>query len=245
MTKTEKIIASTSDGPINLHVFYPEHSNTKPLTAIIVLQEAFGVNDNINSICSHFVRDGFLVVAPELFHRAGSDIIIPYDQFPKVMSILGPLTNDQLSEDVKAAYDFIKNIKNLKIEKIGSIGFCMGGFTSILAACRLPLDFAISCYGGGISNERPGIGFTPFLTEFKSIHCPVLLIYGEKDHSIPLEQIEQIRNCLKNDEINFKINVYPDAGHAFMREGQPVFHSTAAPEAWQDIINWLKPYKSC
>ena len=203
--KQEKVCLTTSDGPMNLHLFFPKSPEHIPIPAIIVLQEAFGVNENIQEICKRFANQGFLAVAPELFHRVAHDLEIPYTDMPNVMSVLGSLTNDELHEDVKVAMDYVRNSSTVPISSIGSIGFCMGGFTSILGACRLPLDFAISCYGGGISNERAGIGFLPFMNEFKNIQCPVFLLYGETDHSIPPEQIEQVRANLKRAEKEYEI----------------------------------------
>ena len=241
--KNEKISISTQSGAINLHAYYPELPEGTTVPGIIILQEAFGVNQNILDICQEFAKQGFLAVAPELFHRAGNDITLDYHDFKKVMPILSTLTNDQLTEDVKTAYEYIQNQKFFKVNQIGSIGFCMGGFTSILAACRLPLQFAIACYGGGISNFRPGIGFEPFMEEFNKIQCPVFLLYGEKDNSIPLEQVEEVRANLKKQEKEYEIKVYLGAGHAFLRKNEPSFQPTSANEAWDDIYNWLKTFR--
>jgi len=238
--KQEKIAVPTNDGPMNLHVFYPENAAKGPIPALIVLQEAFGVNEHVIKICEKLTQAGYLAVAPELFHRIADDLTLTYGDLPKVMSILGALDNDELIDDVKASYQFLKNLKNVSISSIGSIGFCMGGFTSILGACRLPLHFAISCYGGGISNERPGIGFKPFMHEFPKIKCPVFLLYGEKDASIPADQIEEVRGHLRRAEKEYEIKIYVGAGHAFLREGTPSHDAGAAEEAWKDIFSWLK-----
>lgn len=239
--RTEKTTLETRDGPMDLHLFYPENTENKTIPAIIVLQEAFGVNANIRAICEKFAHDGFLAVAPELFHRLGNGIEIPYSNIPEIMKILGSLLTDELAEDMQVTYQFLRNMNGVTIGSIGAIGFCMGGFTSILGACRLPLHFSISCYGGGISNHRPGIGFTPIIDEFNQICCPVFLLFGEKDHSIPLEQVDLIRGQLKHDQQEYEIKVYRGAGHAFMREGEHAYHPEAAQEAWKDIGAWLKP----
>lgn len=243
--KEELVSVPTPDGLMNLHVFFPDSSGSTPVPAIVIFQEAFGVNGNMKEICRKFANEGYLAVAPELFHRVGNNLEFAYNDTPRVMSTLSSITNEDLIEDAKAAFDYIKNLKNISVGPIGAIGFCMGGFTSILSACHLPLQFAISCYGGGISNERAGIGFMPFLNEFKNIECPVFLLYGEKDHSIPPDQIEIIRGQLKRDQKEYEIKIYLGAGHAFLREGQPVYHPSAAPEAWKDIFSWLKQHKSC
>jgi len=238
--KQEKVAVATPDGPMNLHVFYPENSGKGPVPAIIVLQEAFGVNQHIVDICKRLTGEGYLTVAPELFHRVADDLELTYGDMPKVMAVLGSLANEELADDLKATYYFIKNLKNVTISSIGSIGFCMGGFTSMLAACRLPLNFAASCYGGGLTVERPGIGFKPFLNEFKKINCPVFLLYGEKDAGIPAEQIEEVRGHLKRNEKEYEIKIYVGAGHAFLREGTPAHDAGATVEAWTDISKWLK-----
>ena len=238
--KQEKVAVQTQDGPMNLHVFYPENSGKGPIPAVIVLQEAFGVNQHIVDICQRMAGEGYLAVAPELFHRVADDLELTHGDMPKVMAVLGALENEELADDVKAAYYYLKNLKNVSISSIGTAGFCMGGFTSILGACRLPLNFAISCYGGGLSNERPGIGFKPFMNEFKKIQCPMFLLYGEKDQSIAPDQIEEVRGQLKRAEKEYEIKIYIGAGHAFLREGSPSHDAAASIEAWKDIFNWLK-----
>jgi carboxymethylenebutenolidase len=240
--KTNTITLDTRDGPMDLHLFFPEHTGERKVPVIIVLQEAFGVNANIRSICEKFAKDGYLAAAPELFHRIGKGIEVPYSNIPEIMKILGSLLTEELEEDMHVTLQYLKNLKDIRIGTIGSIGFCMGGFTSILGACKTRLDYAISCYGGGISHARPGIGFTPIIDDFNEIHCPVFLLYGEKDPSIPLDQVDMIRGQLKRDQVEYEIKIYRGAGHAFLREGVAPYHPEAAAEAWKDIQSWLKQY---
>ncbi len=237
--KFETVNLNTQDGKMSVHLHYPASSSQNPLNAIIVLQEAFGVNQNIHTVCDRFAKKGFLAIAPELFHRIKDGHQIPYSNFPEVKEALGKLSNEKLSEDLQVTYHYLKNNKNLNIGTIGIIGFCMGGFTSLLGACRLPVSYAISCYGGGLTQARHGIGFTPFVNELNQIHCPVFLLFGEKDQSIPQEQIEEIRVLLKKAQKEYEIKVYRDAGHAFLREGEKNFHPVAAADAWKDIESWL------
>ena len=238
---TKKITLDTRDGPMDLHLFYPLTPTQASVPAIIVLQEAFGVNANIRQICEKFAKDGYFAVAPELFHRIGKGIEVPYSNIPEIMKILGSLLTDELAEDLQVTFQYLKSQQEISVSKIGTIGFCMGGFTAILGACRQPLDFAISCYGGGISNHRPGIGFTPIIEEFNGIHCPVFLLYGEKDQSIPLDQVETVRGYLKRFQKEYEIKVYRNAGHAFLRTGEAPYQEDAAAEAWKDMEAWLKP----
>lgn len=237
---TKKITLDTRDGPMDLHLFYPSTPPQQAVPAIIVLQEAFGVNANIREIGEKFAKDGYLAVAPELFHRIGKGIEVPYSNIPEIMKILGSLLTEELAEDLQVTFQYLKSQQEIQLSKIGTIGFCMGGFTSILGACRLPLDFAISCYGGGVSHHRPGIGFTPIIDEFNTIHCPLFLLYGEKDPSIPLDQVEMIRGQLKRAQKEYEIKVYRNAGHAFLRKGETPYQNEAALEAWKDIEGWLK-----
>jgi carboxymethylenebutenolidase len=240
--KTERILIDTRDGPMAVHLHYPEQTTDRKVPAIIVLQEAFGVNANIRSISEKFARDGYLAVAPELFHRIGSGIEIPYSDIPQMMKALGSLLTEELTEDMQVIHQFLKNMPSIHVGTIGAIGFCMGGYTSLLGACKSRLDYAISCYGGGLSHARPGIGFTPIIDDFHEIHCPVFLLFGEKDQSIPLEQVDLIRGQLKRDQVEYEIKVYRGAGHAFLREGEAAYLPEAAHEAWKDIHGWLKQF---
>jgi carboxymethylenebutenolidase len=237
---TESTRVATPDGPMILHWSRPPTpAPAHSLPGILVFQEAFGVNGHVLRVCERFAAAGYLAVAPELFHREGAGTVFGYDDFAQVKPALSRLTNDLLIADVRAAYGALVAQPLLDARRTFSIGFCMGGFVSILAALNLPLAAAVSFYGGGVARARPGIGFSPLVDDFPRLSCPTLHVFGEKDQSITPEDIALIRSRLEALHKPHEMEVYPEAGHAFFCEDRAAYHASAAEAAWTRTLNWL------
>jgi len=236
----QEFIASlpTSGGPMDLHGFLPG-SVAGRLPAVIVIQEAFGVNPHMRRVCRRIAEAGYAAFSPELFHRSGRGLEFGYDEFPKIRPIFAGLTNAMILEDLQASYAHIAQRPDVDPSRIASWGFCMGGWASVLAACELPVAAAVSFYGGGMVNPRPGIGFTPIVDRFSSIRCPLLLVYGAKDQGIPPADIEAVRSRLSSLGKKFEVEVYPEGGHGFFCEDRAAYNQPSAEAAWTRATAWL------
>ncbi|HWU43479.1 MAG TPA: dienelactone hydrolase family protein, partial [Bdellovibrio sp.] len=126
----QNVTVNTKDGPMNIYIALPPQPASQS-PALIILQEAFGVNHHIKDVCHRFAKEGYIAVAPELFHRSGQNLELPYGDFSKVLPILGQLTNDKLLEDMTATFNYLKGLS--QVSSIGTIGYCMGGFCAVLA----------------------------------------------------------------------------------------------------------------
>lgn len=233
---------STDDGSMDIHVTVPPRANRHRRQAVLVFQEAFGVNPHMLRVCERLAGAGYIAAAPELFHRTGRGVQFGYGQFEQVRPVLSQLTNDRLLMDARAAYEFLAARADVDPRQIATIGFCMGGFVSALAACHLHVATAISFYGGGLARARPGIGFKPLLEDFASLSCPTLFVFGDKDQSIPREDIEAVRARLMALGKPHEVVVYPDAGHGFCCDERPSYHAAAAQAAWARAFHWLETY---
>jgi len=232
---------STPDGPMILHWARPVSPGPeKGLPGILVFQEAFGVNPHIRRVCERLAAAGYLAVAPELFHREGPGAEFGYDDFAKVRPVLERITNEMMLADILAAYGALRGDPAVGLDRTFCIGFCMGGFASILAAIHLPLAAAVSFYGGGITRAGPGIGFGPLLNDLGGLHCPTLHVFGEKDSSILPEDIALLRSRLEELGKPFEVEVYPGAGHGFFCEDRAAYNPAAAEAAWKLALEWLR-----
>jgi carboxymethylenebutenolidase len=233
------VAVPTSEGPMDLHGFVPQAGSAGRIPALIVLQEAFGVNPHVKRVCRRVAELGYAAFAPELFHRSGRGAIFGYDEFPKVRSILAQLTNERILEDLRAAYRYVAGMPQVDPGRIAAWGFCMGGWASVFAACELPLAAAISFYGGGMVRAREGIAFTPIVGRLGEAGCPLLLVYGGKDPSITPEDIGAVRAALSSHGKPHEVEIYPEGGHGFFCEDRAAYHEASAKAAWTRAAGWL------
>ena len=183
---------------------------------LVVIQEIFGVNHHMRDMCDRFAAQGYAVCAPALFDRAERGVELGYAQedIDKGRAYRMKLNDAQVMLDVEAA------AAQLAGKKLGIVGYCFGGTVAWWGATRTNKFAASSCwYGGGIAgtkDERP--------------HCPVQMHFGEKDASIPMTDVETIKQKRSSD---CEIYVYPDAGHGFHCDERGSFHKDSRDIAWK------------
>src|SRR6202162_6610246 len=125
---TEKVSLRVADGTeMNAYVARPSDQGKHP--GVLVFQEAFGVNAHIRDVTERFAREGYLSIAPELFHRTAPGLEAAYTNFPEVMPHLQALTDAGLAADIQASYPWLKN-GGAKDLSVGGTGYCMGERTS-------------------------------------------------------------------------------------------------------------------
>ena len=232
MTPTT-ITLQTADGPMDLYDVVPDESNG---AAVIVIQEAFGVNDHIEDVTRRFAAEGFRAVAPHLFHRAGGGTA-PYDDFSKVLPLFEGLTDDALLVDVDAAILHLTKAGYAE-EAIGIVGFCMGGRVTFLVAAERALGAAVGFYGGGLVTARfPQ--FPPLVDRAASLKTPWLGLFGDLDTSIPVEDVEAVRTALADAPVETDVVRYADAEHGFHCDARDAYHEDSAKDAWQRTLDWF------
>jgi carboxymethylenebutenolidase len=204
------------------YVAQPVNAVASP--AIIVLQEAFGVNHHIRDVTDRLAKEGYIAIAPEIYHRtAPAGFELGYKDFQSAMPHYQAITTEGLEYDLLAAYDWLQQQDNVKKNSIASIGFCLGGRVSFIANTFLPLKAGISFYGGG----------THLLTErADQLQSPHLFFWGGKDQHIKPEHTNAIKDALTAAQKDFiEVNVsYAD--HGFFCNERSSYHAKAAAEAW-------------
>jgi carboxymethylenebutenolidase len=218
---------NTSDGKMDAYVAQPKNGGNFP--GVVVIQEAFGVNDHIKKVTDRIAAEGYVAIAPDIYHRE-SERIIPYSEMPKAIAALQRVVDGKAMEDVGAAIAHLKSQNNVKSGSVGVIGFCMGGRLTYLAAAHHANDVkcAVPFYGGGIPMGNP----SP-LSRTKEIKCPMYLFFGAKDQLISKEHVDQIKAELTANKVPFQLEVYPDAGHGFFCDDRAMsYNEGAAKDAW-------------
>jgi carboxymethylenebutenolidase len=217
----------TPDGKMDVYEARPKEGGSYP--GIVVLMEAFGLNDHIKAVTQRIAREGYVAVAPDLYHRE-SERLVPYDDLKKAIGIMNRLQDSKVMEDVGAAIAHLKSQGNVKAGAIGVTGFCMGGRFTYLTAAHHNQDVkaAVAFYGGAIPMGNP----SP-LSRTSEISCPIYLFFGGKDPLIPAEHVQQIEQALKTHSKSFQLNVYPEATHGFFCDQRASYHESAAKDAWE------------
>ena len=195
----------------------------EPVGGIVVIQEIFGVNHHIRSVCDRLAAEGYAAVAPALFDRQVKDFQSGYspEEIEKARKFVANPDWNAMLRDTAAAIDELKGVGPVSI-----VGFCMGGTIAFLSACRLDGLAAAVCYYGGrivaFADEKP--------------RCPTQMHFGDKDQSIPLSDVE----IIKQKRPDCDIHVYKDAGHGFHCDERGSFHEPSSKLAWERTLAWLK-----
>ena len=206
---------------------------TFPWPVVLVIQEAFGLNEHIKDVARRVAGEGYLAVAPDLFHRSGKGRTAGYDELPKALELMGALTDDGIVADVSRAIAWAEKQPNVKAGRIGITGFCMGGRVSYLAACALPEKITASApfYGGGIPVDRTA-----------SLKAPVLAFFGDQDPFIPMDSVEKLRAEATKLGKQVEIVVYPGAPHGFFCNERDSYRPDAAKDAWEKVKAFFKEH---
>jgi carboxymethylenebutenolidase len=225
----------TPDGEMDLYVARPDDDARG---AVIVIQEAFGVNDHIQDVARRFAAAGHLAVAPAIFHRAGGGTA-DYTDIPTVMKLFEGLTDDGLLADIDAALRFLGE-EGIAPERVTVVGFCFGGRVAFLAGARRQLAAVVSFYPGGLVEAGP-LPFPGLLHDVPSLRTPWLVLLGADDQSIPAEHVQRLEAALAGvDVVDHRIRVFEGAGHAFHCDARPeMYRPEAAATAWRDAVAWI------
>lgn len=230
MTNHEFNLISVADGTeMDLYVALPEGPG--PFPAVIVLQEAFGVNHHIRSVAERFCAQGYAVVSPDLFHRTIRRLEGSYTDFAAITAHFQAVTKEGLTQDLKASYDWLQQQTTVNENKVGSVGFCLGGRVSFLANAVLPLSAAISYYGGGLEQ---------LADEAPNLHAPHLFYWGGLDKHIGQDKIDTIVNAVKAAGKDYTNVVISYADHGFHCDERDSYHPLAAKEAWAHTLAFFE-----
>jgi carboxymethylenebutenolidase len=227
------ITLDTVDGAMEVYEAAPDGDVRG---AIIVIQEAFGVNDHIEDVTRRVAKAGYLGVAPALFHRAGGGTAA-YDDFAKVMPLFEGVSDEGVLVDVDATIEHLER-QGFPPSRIGIVGFCFGGRVAFLVAARRALGAAVTFYGGGIVAASP-LGLPALVDEAPSLQTPWLGLFGDLDQGIPVEGVEELRSATEGARVATEIVRYADADHGFHCDQRGAYHEPSAKDAWGRALDWF------
>ena len=213
------------------YVGAPQSGDPRP--AVVVIQHAGGVDEFVRGMTDRFAGAGYFAMAPDLYHRddpSSSD---------DPMTRMSRLRDASIVADVNAAIEHLKALAEVRTDRIGITGYCMGGrVTYLMAAKRSDLRAAVVCWGENIMAPW-GDGPAPFdLTE--DISCPIMGLFGEDDPNPNPADVAKLDAELTRRGKPHEFHSYAGAGHAFMNKGRPSYREEAAKDAWAKCLGWFE-----
>lgn len=237
--RTGSRVLPTADGPMRLYEAVPD----RPHAAVVVIMEAFGLNEHIEDVTRRAAAAGYHAVAPDLFHRAGgadgSSATAPYDDFSKVIELFRGVTADTVDRDLTATFADLET-QGFSAGRTGITGFCWGGWVAFFAAVRHPLGASVTWYGGGLVKEGR-LPFPALVGEAANLRAPWLGLFGELDQGIPGSDLDTLQGALDaGTTVPHEIVRYADAHHGFHCDGRPaVYDAEVAAAGWQRAMGWF------
>lgn len=227
-TTTSTVRIRALDGDMSAFLARPAGDGKYP--AVLVIMEAFGLNQHIKDVATRIAGEGYVALAPDVYYRE-ANAVVGYDQLPEAIRLMTGLRDDSIVSDVSAAVTYLQAQPFVRADRIGITGFCMGGRISFLSACTIPaIKAAAPFYGGGIGGLLDRTG---------GITCPMLLFFGDQDPFIPNEEVARITSTLGDREKTAEVKVYPGAPHGFFCNERDSYRVDAAADAWERLTSFL------
>ena len=232
-TKDGSWVTIPVEGAPEMRMFVARPSGKGPHRAIIVMQEAFGVNSHIRDVTTRFAGEGFLAVAPELFHRTGTGVEGRYDAFAEMKPHFSALTTEGILADANAAYRWVVSQADVDAARVAAIGYCLGGRASFLANSSLPLAAGVSYYAGGMPSVLDRVG---------GVHGPHTFFWGGRDKHITVEHKQAVVDAFTKAGKTFTNVEFSQADHGFFCDQRSAYQPDAAREAWALTLAFLADY---
>ena len=194
----------------------------RPRGRVVVIQEIFGVNNHIRSVCDRLADAGYVALAPQIFDRVERDFESGYtpDEVAHARTFIPKLDWDKVVADTEAAIDELK-----KEGSVAIMGFCLGGSVSWIAATKFGGLAAAVCYYGGQIMQHID----------KKPRCPVQMHFGGQDTHIPVSDVE----IMKQKQPQAEIYIYQHAGHGFHCDERGSYDQPSSRIAWERTLGFL------
>lgn len=227
---TDTWTITTDDGSFSAHVAKP--AGEGPWPAVVAIQEIFGVNAVMATVCEWLAGEGFLAIAPDLFWRLEPGAVLTdrtKAEWDKALDLMNRFDVDAGVRDIQSTIDAVR-ASALCTGKVGAVGYCLGGRLAYLTAARTDAGAAVGYYGVGLEGllgERP--------------RSPLMLHVAGRDSFSSKEAEAAVVGGLR-DEPNAAVHVYPERDHAFARPGGEHFHQGDADLANQRTVEFLNAH---
>jgi carboxymethylenebutenolidase len=226
-----------------MYVSHPLPSAGVNFPSIIVVQEAFGVTRHIEKVCDRLAQEGYVAIAPAMFHRQHANPKLGYGDadVPARTRYMAALRDNEIIEDINQVIKWTQSeqFKRTNGLKVGIVGFCVGGRMTYLAATSCPgLSAAVAYYPGRILVP---FGDGPSPNDLTGqITCPVMGNFGALDANPSPADVAIIEAKLKQTRKTYDFKTYPGANHGFNCDERASYHKASADDAWARTLGWFE-----
>ena len=234
-----RLDVNTPDGSMDCYVFGPQGDGEWP--AVVLYMDAFGVRPQLAEMAQRLASQGYVVVIPNLYYRSGA-----YDAFdPKLVFSEGPerdrfkrmiqsISDSMVMRDTATLLQVLDGRPSVRADRIGVVGYCMGGGFALSAAGTFPdrVAAAASFHGGSLATDKPDSGHR--LAD--RIRGRVYIGVAEIDPSFSREQQERLERALSQAGVDYTIETYKGAKHGFAVTGHLVYDRDASELHWQRLV---------
>ena len=217
--------------PINAHGapgYLAQPADGQPHAGVVVIQEWWGLVPHIKDVVERLGREGFVALAPDLYH--GQAAAEPDEARKLAMA----LDAQRAVQEIAAAARYLRKLPNVAPQKAGVVGWCMGGGLSLSAAAHHGdlIGAAVAFYGRPLTAG-----------DTARLQVPVLGLYAEHDHGIPVEAVRAFEADMDKQGVPHEVHIYSGASHAFFNDTRPqIYQAAAAQDAWQKTLAWFRKY---
>jgi len=198
---------------------------------VMVVQEWWGLVPQIKSICDRLAEEGFVALAPDLYHGE----IAQHTEMDKAAKLMTEMPMDRAARDMGGAVDALLDNPAVLSNKIGVLGFCMGGMLALLVAAQHgdKIGAVVPYYGAPLGENAP---------DWSGLTAPVHGHYAEQDDFFPPAAIEALERELREMGKDVRLDVHPGTGHAFANEENALgtYDATVCGECWSSTVGFLR-----
>jgi carboxymethylenebutenolidase len=225
MPQTETLAVSVprANAKGSMDSFFAKPEGAGPFPGVIVVHEIFGLNDNIRQICRDFTEQGYAALAVDLFsHRNRALCMMQLFYGMMFRSLENPML-----ADLNSAFDFLKQTQNVDADRMGAVGFCMGGAYALQMAITSKGMKAASVFYG--ANPKP--------LDAVAQACPIMGSYPDKDFTT--KAAHELEASLENYKVPHDIKIYENTQHSFYSQQRTPFEVEASRDAWQRMLKFF------
>jgi carboxymethylenebutenolidase len=213
----------SGDETVNGILFTP--SGKGPFPALIVIHEYWGLNDWVKEQAGKLADQGYVVLAVDLYRGKVAD------NPDMAHELMRGVPHDRATRDLRSAFDFLASQPNVKKDKVGSIGWCMGGGYSLDTALAEPQLAATVINYGPLATDT---------SELKKINAPILGLFGGQDKGITPDDVKKFQQAMEQLGKKVDVKIYPDAGHAFENPNNKTgYRAEDAADAWKRTVDFF------